>query len=451
MPPTTNKTTTHPLVSVDPKAIRRRLRTLIRSQEQIHPRDTPLYARAIINDIWQFIESARTQQPDEHSHTLLTLQAITDVCTEKWMYLNNIHGEVSDFIEDLASIWTEEFLSCDLTTKERTHWAKHLSTWQTRLVDMHMDTAFDAPQAAIREGWDHPSLKHILQGTPPQQSVRSGEIPASVTVLTQARLAVLEQRQQFEEYLRLARAEGQTRDYIVMAVRQGQIAEAIAYGQDHLTTAKDTFAFAQALFAANEHAQSLQIARHGLTLEGDSTPLAVWLRDHAWSMGEQMIALEAGEVAFRGEPTLEHYQRVALIAGNRWIDYRAKFLEQARHAPFTANPRSLIRLFLHEHLFEDAIGVLKTNNNHILVAQIVDAALEEQVELEWVIQACRAQAEHIMNGAKASYYQAATNWLIKARTAYHLLGRDEIWQAYLNELLERHRYKSKLLPLLKTV
>src|SRR6266487_1879681 len=103
---------------------------------------------------------------------------------------------------------------------------------------------------------------------------------------------------------------------------------------------------------------------------------------------------------------------------------------------------------VHEHLFDDAIAVLKTTHRYTLVAQVVDAALEEQTALGWVIQACRQQAEHIMNGAKATYYQAAALWLTKARTAYHIVGRDETWHAYLNDLLERHQYKSKLLPLL---
>ena len=83
-----------------------------------------------------------------------------------------------------------------------------------------------------------------------------------------------------------------------------------------------------------------------------------------------------------------------------------------------------------------------------MVALVVDAAVEEQIVLEWVIQACRQQAEYIMNGAKASHYQAAATWLTKARTAYHLLGQDEAWRVYLHDLLDRHRSKSKLLPLL---
>ncbi len=232
-----------------------------------------------------------------------------------------------------------------------------------------------------------------------------------------------------------------------MLVRQGQITEALSSGYQHLATAEDAFALAQELFAHGERSNSLQVAEHGLTLEGDRVPLATWLRDQSWSIGEQMVALKAGEVAFHGEPTLDQYLHIARLAGPSWPEQRTRLFDYARHAPWTADPQGLLRIFLHEHLFDDAIAVLKTTHRYTLVAQVVDAALEEQTALGWVIQACRQQAEHIMNGAKATYYQAAALWLTKARTAYHIVGRDETWHAYLNDLLERHQYKSKLLPL----
>jgi hypothetical protein len=125
-----------------------------------------------------------------------------------------------------------------------------------------------------------------------------------------------------------------------------------------------------------------------------------------------------------------------------------RLVECARHAPWTADPQGLVRLFLHEHLFDDAIAVLATKQRYTLVAEVVEAALKEQTALEWVVQECRKQAEHIMNGAKASYYEGAAFWLRRARTAYHLLGQDEVWNAYLADLLERHKLKSKLVPLL---
>jgi uncharacterized Zn finger protein len=234
---------------------------------------------------------------------------------------------------------------------------------------------------------------------------------------------------------------------VSLLVRQGQIAEAIDDGLQHLTTAEDALALAQELIAHDEHSHSLQIAEHGLTLEGNRVPLAVWLRDQSWSMGEQILALKAGEVAFHDEPTLKHYLRVAEISGTDWPEHRAKLLDSTRQAPWSADPQGLVRLFLHEHLFDDAIAVLATKQRYTLVAEVVEAALKEQTALEWVVQECRKQAEHIMNGAKATYYEGAALWLRRARTAYHLLGQDEVWNAYLADLLERHKLKSKLVPL----
>lgn len=437
---------------IDPKAIRQHIRMLIRHQFSQVDRNVAHQTHVVLNEIWHVVEYANRQlQEETYAQALLTLKAVTDVCSDQWMYLNDFHGEVHTFFEDLAGFWTEVLLSHDLTTKERNRWLKQLAIWQTRLAEMHMFTVFDAPQTAIREGWDYPPLQDILQGKALLRRDPDDEMSRSNSILIQARLAILEKRNQDEEYLRLAWAENQTRAYITMAVRQGQITEAINYGWEHLTTSEDTFAFVQALFAQKEHEHCFQIALYGLTLKGNRVPLATWLRDHAWSMGHQIIALEAGEVAFYNEPTLKQYQRVIPIAGDHWHEVRDRLLEYARHAPFTVSSQGLVHLFLYEHLFTDAIEVLKADTSYTLVAQIVDATLEEQTELEWVIQACREQAEHIMNGAKASYYQAASTWLRKAHTAYHLLERDEIWQDYLHELVERHHFKSKLLPLLTSL
>jgi hypothetical protein len=214
--------------SIDPKAIRQHIRTLIRRQLGQMDRNAARQTHVVLNDIWHVVEYANRQlQEGTYAQALLTLKAVTDVCSEQWMYLNDIQGEVRAFFEDLASFWTEVLLSDDLTTKERNRWSKQITIWQTRLADMHMYTVFDAPQAAIREGWEYPPLQDILQGTSLQQQTRDDDLPVSDSVLTQARLTVLEKRNQCEEYLRLARAEKQTRAYVTMAVRQGQITEAI--------------------------------------------------------------------------------------------------------------------------------------------------------------------------------------------------------------------------------
>ena len=68
------------------------------------------------------------------------------------------------------------------------------------------------------------------------------------------------------------------------------------------------------------------------------------------------------------------------------------------------NPASRYDVFLHERLIEDAIMALDPYASHTLVEQVVDAALQSQSQLDWVIQACRKQAEYIMDRGKAELY-----------------------------------------------
>jgi uncharacterized Zn finger protein len=75
--------------------------------------------------------------------------------------------------------------------------------------------------------------------------------------------------------------------------------------------------------------------------------------------------------------------------------------------------------------------------------------LQEHQALPWVIEAYRNQAEYLMDGGKAYYYFAVGQWLAKAQQAYQEMGRVAEWQAYLDELLQKHQSKHKLVPLLK--
>ena len=235
-----------------------------------------------------------------------------------------------------------------------------------------------------------------------------------------------------------------------MLVRLGRVEEAVSYGLKYLATPEEALALATALYEHGEREQSLQIAEHGLTLEGPKAALAKWLRDQALSMGENTRALAAAEVAFRNEISLENYHRAAEIAGEQWSERRTALLDHARHTQ-SYYPQGQINVFLHEGLIDDAIAALGPHASHTLVEQVVNAALESQSHFDWVIQACRKQAEYIMNGGKAEYYTSAANWLAKARTAYLATGREKEWQAYLGELLTQHGRKYKLVPMLKAL
>ncbi len=440
-----------PRIDVDTKAARRQVRSIIHSLDRMRSSEAYWHIGAVVNEIGQLVEQAwALVQADDGRQALTLLEAITEAYMSEWENLDDSDGEASGFFSDLGKAWTEAVLSADLTREEREGWADQFVAWQKELDDYGVDEAFDAAETAALDGWDYPPLQRVLQGIITEQGAWEGEAPNYADDVTEARLHILERRGRLQEYLYLAEAEGQTEEYVTMLVRLGRVEEAFSYGQYYLATTDEALALAKALYEHGEREQGLQMAEHGLTLQGSKAPLAKWLRDQAWSLGEKTRALTSAEVAFRDEISLENYRRVAEIAGEQWSERRTELLKYTRQAK-SSYPVGQINVFLHEGLIKDAIEVLDPYASHTLVEQVVNAALESQSHLDWVIEACRKQAEYIMDRGKADLYSSAANWLAKARKAYHMLEHEAEWQTYLDELLSQHGRKYKLVPMLKAL
>src|SRR6266571_9227654 len=408
--PSSPKAVPKPHITVDPKVVRRQVRSIIHSLDRMRRSEAYFQIGAVVNEIGQLVDQAwELIKADEGRQALTVLEAITAEYLSEWENLDDSDGEASGFFSDLGTAWTEAILSADLTREEREQWADQLAAWQEELDNYGVDEAFDAPQTAAIDGWDYPPLQRVLQGAITEQGAWEGEAPDYADDLTEARLNILERRGHWQEYLYLAEAEGHTKEYVTMLVRLGRVEEAIAYGLKYLATTEEALALAKALYEHGEHEQSLQMAEHGLSLEGRKASLAKWLRDQALSMGEKSRALPAAEAAFRDEISLENYQRVTEIAGEQWPERRRELLDYARQAK-SSYPKGQLDVFLHEGLIEDAIGALDPYASHTLVEQVVDAALQAQSHLDWVIEACRKQAEYIMDRGKADLYYSAATW-----------------------------------------
>jgi uncharacterized Zn finger protein len=444
-----------PLIQIDPKQIRRQVYSTIHSLDRMRSSEAYWHVGAVVNEVGQILDQAWTFiEADDGRNALVVLQAITEEYLSEWENLDDSDGESSDFFNELGPVWVEALLSTDLTDNERKTWADRLDTWQGEVSSYGVDEAFDAAAVAALDGWDYPPLQHILQGTITEHEAEEDEEDEEDEAshfaddITKARLNILERRRRFQEYLHLAKAEGQTQRYATMLIHLNRAQEAIAYGLKYLRTTEDALALAKALYEHGESEQSLQIAERGLTLEGHKATLAKWLRDQAEAMDKMDVALTAAEHAFREEISLANYQQVAALAGEQWTEKRTALLDYIRNKK-SYNQHGSVEVFLHEELLDDAIAALEPYATHTLVEQVADSALKSQSQLDWVIQASRKQAEYIMDGGKADHYYSAGKWLAKARTAYQASGRNGEWQVYLNGLLSTHGRKYKLVPILK--
>jgi len=284
-----------------------------------------------------------------------------------------------------------------------------------------------------------------LRGEITEKGAWEREVPAYADELAIAWLNVLERQGRSQEYLSLAEAEGQTERYVTMLVRLGHVQEAVDYGLQYLATTDEALALALALREREALQAALQVAIHGLDLEGSKVSLATWSADLALGMGETGHALEAALIAFRGAPNLAAYQRVQDLAGERWSELRTELLAHVRRGRSSV-PQGPVEIFLHEGLVEEAMRLVERRASDALLEQVVEAAIPRHAD--WALRISRQQAEAILNQGKAPHYQHAVRWLAKARAAYRAAGRETEWPTYLGELTIRHRRKHRLMPML---
>jgi uncharacterized Zn finger protein len=70
---------------------------------------------------------------------------------------------------------------------------------------------------------------------------------------------------------------------------------------------------------------------------------------------------------------------------------------------------------------------------------------------DWVIRLAVRRATRIMEAGAAGSYGLAAEWLKRAALAYDAAGRIDEWTAVIEGLIEKHRKKYKLRPLLEAL
>jgi uncharacterized Zn finger protein len=427
-----------PHAQVDAKAVRREVRSTIHSLDRMRSSEAYWHVSEVVGEVEEIAQRALDMlENGDGRAALAVLEAVTDEYVEEWENLDDSDGYAGELFRDLGKLWAEVLLSTNLSQEEREGWADMLTAWQGEIDDYGIDDAFDIAIAAALSGWSDEGAAVGNEDTffDPQE-------------LANIKLRILERQGRFHDYLELARAAGQTEAYLTMLVRLDRAQEAFMYGQTHLAIPTEALTLARALCEHGEREESLQIAEQGLSLAGRKAELAVWLRDQAEAMGRQELALKAAEQAFRSHISLENYRHVTRLAGEQWGTRKTALLEYVRTAQ-TYETQGKVDVFLSEGLIDDAIATVEPYASHTIIGQVVDVAIKERPG--WAIQACKKQAESIMDRGKAQYYQAAANWLAKAHQAYRALDREEEWQAYFNEVLKIHGRKYTLVPLLKAI
>jgi uncharacterized Zn finger protein len=335
--------------------------------------------------------------------------------------------------------------------------AETLEDWQSRLGEYGIDESFDVAIAALESGWDDPALAAVLAGQS-EKWPPSDEGDWLQQELTAVRLRVLDACGKTEEYLRLARAAGAHARYSAMLVKLGRMPEAVEYALKSFKGCGEALQLATVLRNAAAHDDALKIAEAGLRLAGDeeSAPepsaalLARWLRDYAGAMGKTDLALKAARKTFEASLSLEDFRAAQALAGERWSAIRTDLLA---HLDRAAHAYDRTRIYLSEGLIDAAVRSVGDRYRHHAHDETLMrlAAAAHASHSDWVIAVATAQAASLMDSNNAPYYPLAAQWLEKAALAYEAAGREDQWIACIDDLLDRHRRKYKLRPLLEAL
>lgn len=388
---------------------------------------------------------------------LAVLEAVTRPYVKVLDEIDDSDGEASGVFYEIGAVWAEALLSADdLSAAERRTWAKKLEGWEADLDDYGISDALAAAIAAAREGWNAASLVRVLSGEARSLYAGAEERPYYADALLDARLNVLERRGRTEEALRLATAGDRVARAATLLAKSGRVAEAVRYASAAAETAAEALEAAQALEEADALDAALEVAAAGLekpeSRYGETASLAGWLREAAEAAGRVDLARRAAAVAVKQSISLANWLHAErLIGPAEWPPLRDDLLAHLRGLTDRTDWLSsgVTEVFLHEGQIDDALRSAQRGADPALLARVADAALPFHPDVVQSIS--RREAEAIMDAGKSGQYEEAAAWLRRMKAALAAAGCPDEWPPYRDALLETHRRKYKLVPLLKAL
>ncbi|MEH2075576.1 MAG: SWIM zinc finger family protein [Nostoc sp.] len=427
-------------LTIDPAPIRRQVRQIIRDAVRFF--EEGCEEDPIAEDLLSVVQTAVDfSERGEGENAIAILEAITFTCVENWDDIADYGAENDEIVGELNQAWCEAILTAELTPEEKVDIQINLEAWQDE-----WNADFGLVMEALRQGWDYPPLLQVLQGNITERGAWEEDVPDYADDLALIRLKILEGQERYQEYLYLAKAEGQTQQYLTMLGRLGRVEEAIDAAQTQMNSMEEAFALAKTLSEQGALQQALDIAESGLNLPGNCQyELGIWTSDLALELGNSEAALLAIKAAFQVKPSFVDYERMAELAGENWETVKTDLLRIVRTCSGWGAESAKVDIFLHEGLIDDAIAIASELSSYDseLIHRVMNAAIPHNPS--WVIANARHRAEKIMDAGKAEYYYYAIEWLKKARTAYLESGKKADWLSYRQNLMQTHARKRKLM------
>ncbi len=373
------------------------------------------------------------------------LNALAYLATELVLSLSDPEDPIIQQITQLAKTWLEH---------EIDPWGDGIIAcvgaliWHGQVPHQSFKSTYDSSYSS----WLKKFAASVGDGRSRRPDPELGDLMDAVNVV---RLRVYEQRGDIGAYLQLAWEIEQYHRYAIMQALQGNFEAALETARQQFVNLREWDSFARALDALGHTETAITLAHDALrealkqrrvgTYDSDAktrASLAEWLATRAEEVGEHAIALEAMRVAVEDAPTLEKYLRLEQLAGAQWAQIRPKVL---RHIRDNFVDEEIAAIYIHEGMYADALAILCESYalTPALARQIVD---HEPASTRSV---CLEEANEIILNARSRDYPLAADWLEVVKRSYYAEGKPHEWEAFIQTLMEQHKRKIALIPLLR--
>jgi uncharacterized Zn finger protein len=361
---------------------------------------------------YEFLEA------DDAQRALVILTTLLIEVSGSFEQFDDSDGELGNFFSELALPLVEAILSADLNKTDCRSLSRELEPAIEELSAYGIDDLY-VILATLNRGWSD-EVSNELE-----------DYDYDETLLIEAKLNILERQNRVDEFLKLCFETGNYRRSILKQIEVKEFEKAVEVAWETLTQASDILVVARSLCEAGHLPDALRLAEKGLGLEGSKHDLGSWLGPIEETQGQFERAIQAYQVAFNSQPSLELYSTLKELSGAGWEMLRTNLmqvLQVSHHADV------LVDVYLFEETWDQAIGIADQAGewNYSLIEKVAEAVLPFRPD--WVIQASRKQAEGLIAKTKSKYYCVAARWLVKIKQAYLSSGRKSDWQIYLDGL-----------------
>ncbi len=274
---------------------------------------------------------------DAHGALVILTTLLTEV-SGSFDQFDDSDGELGGFFSELALPLVEAILSTDLSKTERRNLFNELEPVVEELSAYGIDD-LDVILAALNLGWSEEVLDE-------QEDYDYDE-----SILTEAKLNILERQNRVEEFLKLCLEVGEYRRYILKQIEMGNFEKAKQVAWKTITQASDALMVAKALRDAGYLLDALRLAEKGLDLDGNKHELGAWLGPIEETQGQIDKAIKAYQAAFTSLPSLELYSILKKLSGTNWGDLRPVLMQILQASPHTD---VLVDVYLSEEEWEQS-------------------------------------------------------------------------------------------------